>query len=243
MSPHTYILLIQEDSVIEYAQAIFYFLASIFPLFISIRFFKNKLTLHGVLYGILAIGLLFISLEEISWGQRIFHLETFGYIARHNTQHEISLHNLDTVQPLLHAIYILTGGYGAFAWLFALLFVSRAKTKCSHIANFIVPDWFISSYFFFAFFLYILLSYIGLFGVSIGIEELRIGRFLRWRDQEPAELLLSLGFLSFVLVNYTKSRICLTMRRGEKQEGSELSRNRSQKSVAKHRAKRKRPSN
>ncbi|MBM9519902.1 hypothetical protein JWG39_08740 [Desulforhopalus vacuolatus] len=150
---------------------------------------------------VLAIGLLFSSLEEISWGQRLFDIENPVYFEKHNVQCEISIHNLDIVQPKLHKIYILTGAYGAFAWIFVLLFVSRVKTKCLHIVNFVVPDWFISSYFFFVFFIYTLFEYI----TSPYSEE-----FLVWRDQEPMELLLSLGFFSFLVINYIKLRACLT---------------------------------
>ncbi len=198
-SPNTYTLLIKEDSVIEYAQSFFYFLSSILSCLVSVAFLKNKMTLHGILYGVLTIGLLFISLEEISWGQRVFNIENPTYFDRNNVQHEISVHNLNAVQPLLHDIYILIGAYGAFAWLFIL--PSASRTKCKHIFNFVVPDWFISSYFFFTFFIYTLLEYIA--------RPYARG-FLVWRDQEPVELLLSLGFVSFSAINYTKLRRCLT---------------------------------
>ena len=202
VSPDTYIRLIREDSVIEYAQALFYFLSSILSFLISIKFLKNKVTLHGVLYSILAIGLLFISLEEISWGQRIFNIVNPDYFKQHNIQNEISFHNLNAVQPLIHKIYIFVGAYGAVAWLF----VSRAKTKCLHIVNFVVPDWFISSYFFFVFFIYTLFEC----GSPGSLPRIFLGDFLMWRDQEPNELLLSLGFLSFVVTNHIKLRRCLT---------------------------------
>jgi len=201
VSPSTYILIIQEDSAIEYAQAFFYFLSSILSFLVSVTFLRNKMTLHGILYGVLALGLLFISLEEISWGQRIFNIDNLSYFVQHNVQNEISFHNLDTVQPLLHRFYILTGAYGAFAWLFVLPFVSREKMKCRNIVNFIVPDWFISSYFFFVFLIYTLFDYIA--------KPYPRG-FLVWRDQEPLELLLSLGFLFFLATKYIKLRTCLT---------------------------------
>ena len=194
VSLDTYILLVQEDAVVEYVQAFFYFLASIFSFLISIKFLKNKLTLLGVLYGILTVGLLFVSLEEISWGQRIFNIENPDYFKQHNVQDEISFHNLDTVQSSLHKIYILVGFYGAFAWLFVRQFMSMEKTKCSHIVNFVVPNWFISSYFFSVFLIYILI-------------ELHL---IWWRYQEPVELLLSLGFLCFAIFNYIKLQGCLT---------------------------------
>jgi hypothetical protein len=203
LSPDTYVLLIQEDSVIEYVQAFLYFLSSILSILVSITFLKNKLGIHGVLYLILAIGLLLTSLEEISWGQRIFHIANPDYFENHNIQNEISFHNLDVVQPLLHKIYILTGAYGAFAWLFALPFGYRSDAKCRHLLNFVVPDWFISSYFFFVFFIYTLFDY---------IIKPHAGGFLLWRDQEPIELLLSLGFLSFVVANCINLRICLNQK-------------------------------
>ena len=201
VSPNTYTHLIQEDSGMEYAQAFFYFLSSIISCLISAVFLKNKLALHGVLYGVLTIGLLFISLEEISWGQRLFNIDNPAYFEQHNVQNEISFHNLDTVQPQMHHIYILIGAYGAFAWLFVLPLASRAKLKCQHIINFVVPDWFVSSYFIFAFLLYTFWAYIA---------SPYDGGFLVWRDQEPIELLLSLGFFLFSLINYRKLRMCLT---------------------------------
>ncbi len=205
--PETYMSLIQEDSVIEYAQAILYFLSSIISLLVSIRFFKHSLTIHGILYGVLAIGLLFVSIEEISWAQRIFNIEKPDFFVRHNYQNEITFHNLDMVHPLvIHKIFILIGAYGAFAWLFSRLLLSKEKNKWNYILSYVVPDWFISSYFFFVFFIYTLFDFVGPFCTSIGIEALQMGIFLKWRDQEPAELLLSLGFFSFVVVNYIKSR-------------------------------------
>ena len=200
VSADTYISLIQEDSVIEYAQAFFYFLSSIVSFFVSIKFLKNKMTLLGVLYGILAIGLLFTSLEEISWGQRIFNIPNPNFFEKHNTQNEISFHNLDKVQPFLHKIYILIGAFGSLGWVLQI-FMLRVKMERRHIVNFIVPDWFISSYFLFVFFIYTFFDY---------IIKPHTGSFLLWRDQEPMELLLSLGFLSFVVTNYIKLRVCLT---------------------------------
>jgi tetratricopeptide (TPR) repeat protein len=198
--PYTYKELIKEDAVVENAQALFYFVSSIFSFLAAKKFMKNKLVLHGVLYGVLAIGLFFISGEEISWGQRIFNITTTDYFEQHNWQHETNIHNLDIIKPLLlHKAYILIGTYGAFAWLFALLFVPGARTKRNHLANFVVPDWYISSYFFFSFFIFTVLV----------LTKKDIGGFIWMKDQEIAELLLAMGFLFFAVNNYIKLRIYL----------------------------------
>jgi hypothetical protein len=186
---------VQEDSVIEYAQALFYFISSILSFLVSIKFLKNKLAVHGVLYSILALSLLFIFVEEISWGQRIFNIATFDYFQQNNYQQEISIHNLKIIQiPLLIKIYMLVGAYGSFAWILVRLFAPGAKANFNHIINFVVPDWFISSYFFFVFFIYTWLLF----------TWMNSNGFILPEDQEPAELLLSLGFLLFVANNYIK---------------------------------------
>lgn len=197
----TYALWIEEDSFVENGQAICYFISSILSLLVAIKFIKNKLTLHGVLYCVLALGLFFISMEEISWGQRIFNITTPDLFSQHNRQYEMNIHNLDTIgKSLLNKIYILIGAYGAFAWLFVLSFMRGVKTKREHIVNFVVPDWYISPYFFSVFFVYIFLEFMTPYP----------GSFLLWKDQEVPELLLALGFLSFAADNYIKLQIGLT---------------------------------
>ncbi|PCJ19720.1 MAG: hypothetical protein COB04_05275 [Gammaproteobacteria bacterium] len=197
ISPAFYVDLIKEDSFIEYLQAFIYFSASIITFLVVVRFFRNSKYSHGVLYAVLSVGLLFIALEEISWGQRIFDIPNTEYFEEHNFQREISIHNLNTIQPILHGIYMLVGAYGAFAWLF----VSRKKTNKLRLAVYITPEWFISSYFFFTFFVYTMFDF---------VFTPYSGGWLLWKDQEPIELLLSLGFLTFVVTNYIKSQRAFT---------------------------------
>jgi hypothetical protein len=196
VAPITYASLFIEDSFFEYVQSIFYLLASVVAFFIAKKFLRNNLRLHGALYGILFIGLLVIFMEEISWGQRIFNIANPYYFQRNNVQQEISIHNLKTVQPLVHEAYILIGAYGAFAWLF----VRKIKKNCCHLLSFVIPDWYISSCFIFVSIIYVIFNYLtGFFPKG----------FLKSWDQEPMELLLSLGILLFTVINYIKLEKCL----------------------------------
>ncbi len=207
LAPDYYSSLVQEDALVENMQFWFYLTASILASLVSIRFLRNKIFVHGILYGVLAGGLLLISLDEISWGQRIFNITSPDYFRTHNAQDEITLHNLYPVQRNLHACYILVGAYGAFAWLFMPLIPSKAKSKVHQVLNFVVADWFLSSYFFFAFLIYVLLYHV--------IRQ-HLGDFLVEKDQEPAELFLSLGFLAFAATNYVRVRIHLTTPSGKR---------------------------
>lgn len=202
--PEVYNLIVQEDTAIEWFQAFFFSLGSVFSFLISYHFFKSKLTIHGALYGILAFALLFITLEEISWGQRIFNIENPEFFNQHNMQEEITLHNLKPVAPLLSKLYIMIGLYGAFAWLIAAGMKLNRKIP---LIKFFVPDWYLGPYFFFVFLIYTYLSYIRPFAVDmLGIQELEVGYFFIFRDQEPTELLLSMGFFLFAFFNYIRIR-------------------------------------
>ena len=196
--PEKYMLLIQEDSVIENTQAFFFFLSSLLSIWGLSRSAKNKLTFHTALFSTLAVVFMFISMEEISWGQRVFNITNPEYFSKHNIQNEISIHNLDIAQPILHYIFIVAGAYGAFAWVIRRLLRSRIKTELHNVIDYIVPDWYLSSNFIFVFLIYFVFEYVA---------EPISGSFLVWRDQEPAELLFSLGILSFTIINISNLRI------------------------------------
>ena len=199
VSKSTYGLIVQEDSVVEYVQAAAYFVSSIFSFLISIRFLRRRKVVSGVLYLILFFGFVFICLEEISWAQRIFNIAPPTYFEKHNYQEEISVHNLPILQDYVHGTYILVGLFGTCAWM---LIPRRLRAKGDCTIKFFVPDWFLSSYFFFVLIIYTYFELIRSFDISVlGMDCLQIGVFFVWRDQEPAELLLSLGFLLFVMIN------------------------------------------
>jgi len=197
--PDIYSALIQEDAGVENIQALTYLASSLLAFFVSAKFLRNGLFFGAILHSVLAIGLLFISIEEISWGQRLMGFGLPEFFARHNTQNELSIHNLAPIQLALHGIYILIGAYGSFAWILARHIEPRLNENRRQLVSYLAPDWFISPYFFFTLLTYILLE-------SNRPGE---GSFLKWKDQEIAELLLSLGFLILVLSNHLKLKKCL----------------------------------
>lgn len=83
-----------EDGYVEYGTALFLLCSSLmlFYRFIKLYPFKKPLWM----FGMLAIALIFLfgAGEEISWGQRIFHIESSEYFLKNNAQGETNLHNL-----------------------------------------------------------------------------------------------------------------------------------------------------
>jgi hypothetical protein len=206
-SPDIYKFFIKEDSLSEYAQCITYLLSSVFALLIAQQSLKNRLTLLGILYGILALSLFFISMEEISWGQRILGIANPEYFDRHNVQEELTLHNLSYVQPLLRHLYIAIAFYGSFSWILTSVLSHKAGFRGISVLDYVTPPWYVAPYFFVCFCLYTFLHYVRphVFYTGFGrtlSEEFWF--FLHWRDEEHAELFLSLGFLFFTILSYRK---------------------------------------
>jgi hypothetical protein len=83
-----------EDGYVEYGTALFLFCSSLLLVYRFIKLYKLKKLLWRV--GILAIILVFIfgAGEEISWGQRIFNVESSQYFLENNAQGETNLHNM-----------------------------------------------------------------------------------------------------------------------------------------------------
>lgn len=84
----------QEDGAVEYSTAILLVCISILCFY---RFFttsKNKSWFWKL--GTLGFALLFLfgAGEEISWGQRIFNIESSEFFLKNNAQNETNLHNL-----------------------------------------------------------------------------------------------------------------------------------------------------
>ena len=83
-----------EDGFIENGSAIFLLSSSLLLMYRFFKLFKHKDLFWKI--GILAMSLVFFfgAGEEISWGQRIFNVESSQYFIENNAQGETNLHNL-----------------------------------------------------------------------------------------------------------------------------------------------------
>jgi hypothetical protein len=185
---------LQEDGVVEYSQAIFYFSAGIIALLIARKLKRNKISKWLVYaYYLFSGGLFFVAFEEISWGQRIFGLTTPEFIMEHNVQSELTIHNLEPFQAMLHKAYMAVGLYGAFAW-----FVIPKKMKILHqrtvgllAARPLLFLYFFPVFLYYAYYDFIYVKTPSLYEVIPNL----------WQWQEAFELLLSLAFLLFTYKN------------------------------------------
>lgn len=89
--PKLYILATYEDLGGEWLQ---------FWLFATATLFLGRLVLwpspHRLFFAVLALSCFYVTMEEISWGQRLFNLSTPEFFEQHNIQKETNFHNLLT---------------------------------------------------------------------------------------------------------------------------------------------------
>ena len=115
----------------------------------------------------MAVLFFVVAMEEISWGQRIFSVQSPEFFQTYNGQQEITLHNFLSRYPL-HMIFILAGLYGSFAWKF---FPEKFKTRFPKLSQFLIPDRLLQWYFLPTALLYIYYDYASAFLIHVlGLE-------------------------------------------------------------------------
>lgn len=174
-----------ESGFFEWVQFASYLLAAIlgFQGFLSLK--KRSFKVQSYAVFIFAVLCAFVALEEISYGQHIFHWQTPEYFSSINLQGETNLHNLSKIQgnKLQEIAFVLVGAYGSFTWLL------RRSVKPLSIADLVFPDWFLALYF-----------------LPVCVFYFQKIYLFRWGNnhQELFETVLSFGFLAVSYINYLK---------------------------------------
>ena len=199
-----------EGSISEYGTALAYLLVPVFGYPMVKLFRRQNRRLMSSLYFLFIAASFFVGMEEISWGQRLLGFEPPEFIARHNVQSELTLHNLSFYQNhLLKPVFILVGFIGASCWIALRYWQARQRLAAQQLAktasepasgrstkldlSYFFPDWPISSFFY----------PILIFGILA--DYTAYGRWYEFHaaaDHEHWEFIMGLGVLLFVVVNF-----------------------------------------
>jgi hypothetical protein len=175
-----------------------YFVAAILAFKIAITFRATCHKYLAYLYMAAALAIFVVSMEEISWGQRILGIDSPEYFLSHNRQKELNLHNLDSVQtgPTFRVSISIFIGIVIFYLSFAWLFVPKRLTYAiAENVHYVVPSWHLTSYF-----------------LSpplwwLCAECNRLGGPPIWQTQEAAEFVFALGCLLFMVLGAWRLRL------------------------------------
>lgn len=138
-----FVTLSQEDKLVEYLQVLVLLVGALFALKFAQQLFEKGSKIHGAIFILVMIALLFTAGEEISWGQRILSIDTPERFVANNKQEELTLHNLNAVDMLVQPGYILVGLYGSIAWILQRSFSRLRKDPFPYY----IPPWCVSLYF------------------------------------------------------------------------------------------------
>ena len=171
LAPDAYNRSVQEDEYLEWASFWAFAIAGFFWLTSAIR--QRPLALRDVWFPAgLGLFCLFVAMEEISWGQRIFAYRAPRYFLENNFQLELNIHNLVETSWRKRALYGVIAGYGVVLPLACLLQRVREGLNGLGIS---APA----------------LSHVPAFAITLGLYL-----WYPWSHTgESVELMLGLGFL------------------------------------------------
>lgn len=106
-----------EDRLLENTQAVCFAVAGVMAIVTGVRLRNMERTILALPYGLIAAGMLFGCLEEISWGQRLFHYATPEFMRIRSVQAETNFHNLQGVHQSLGYMGFVLSTIASFAWL------------------------------------------------------------------------------------------------------------------------------
>ena len=136
-----YRTLIKEDGLYEYITAFTLLLSSMLLLFRLVKTGRSKTTAWIIFNVLLISGLFFGFGEEISWGQRIFSLESGDFFLENNLQKETNLHNLKLHGVKINIVlfsYIIPIVFGLY-FFFSLLLYKKNQFVKNLIDKFGIP--------------------------------------------------------------------------------------------------------
>ncbi len=121
-----------EDGFIEWLTVIPLLIASVTAILYLTRLSARRSWLFVVSVLVIALFSFFAAGEEISWGQRLFGIQSSEYFKEHNAQGETNLHNLvvdgEKVNKIIFS-QLLSVLIGIYLVLLPLLYHRNAKVK------------------------------------------------------------------------------------------------------------------
>jgi hypothetical protein len=190
-----YYALLEEDSLMETIQWVTYLSASIL-LMMPVLMPTRKVTfLHRCLLLVIVLVLFFVAAEEVSWGQRLAHIQTPPLLLRLNAQQEITVHNLRALQRNFTVAFVVVGLLLALTWIPVSWWMKRNRlSRLGRMLSELAPPWYLAHYFVPLIVVYWCLAKAGADGGGCYLCQ-----YVSARDQEVGEFFLSVGILLSVL--------------------------------------------
>ncbi len=123
---------VQEDGIAEWLTVAGLLSGSVVCLIRFVGLFRKKSKWFLFVTFCIGLFLFFAAGEEVSWGQRIFGIQTPEYFEKHNSQQELNLHNLIVGGVKINRLIfssILVATLSVFLVIVPLLYQKNNKIK------------------------------------------------------------------------------------------------------------------
>ena len=176
-----------EGGFIEYGTSLAFLLCAVFAFPTAKYLLREREKFLGYFYYLISAGFFFVGMEEISWGQKLLGWESSEFFETYNSQEEITLHNLIWVNEYMDRGLMFVALIAGISWI---IYGTISKFRHNYRVKYIIPRWFLASFFLIVFIFFYAIEYVQTWNSSIDTF------------QEAIELVFSLGCLSFVLTNF-----------------------------------------
>lgn len=130
--------LTDEDSIIEWAQFACLLGIVLGSGTVTVIAARRRVPWVALLFGAITLAALFVTGEEISWGQRIFGWATPEILSESNRQNESNIHNIIPIQRAFGIAELLAGAYGLLVPL--VLVAAPRRWRLPPRAYLVVPS-------------------------------------------------------------------------------------------------------
>ena len=199
---HGYTILIKEDGIIEYVSAIFWFIAAITVCYSTTKLSRIHISRSQLLWNVLLMAF-FIACcgEELSWGQRIFHLETPQLLKSVNVQKEITLHNIFCTSFFENIFFLIS-----VIFFLVIPYEIKKNTRVENVLKYIhlpTPNRFAIYVYVGSLFVWV---FIGIRFGTLGFHPFCFYRenYYNQMDDEIFEFLAAYSYLCFSILDSTK---------------------------------------
>jgi hypothetical protein len=139
VSRRRFLWLLEEWRPVELLQVVFYGLAALLAFRVALWLWREQQRMVAVLYIFAGLGLLFISGEEVSWGQPIFRRIFSWWPDRDalrdiNVQGETTIHNMRSLSGVFNWLFFSIALYGVFSPLLFRVERWRADSRLRLLA-------------------------------------------------------------------------------------------------------------
>jgi hypothetical protein len=175
-----------EDALMEWVQFGLMAGTGVAAGLVALRLWRSEWRPPALLWAMLSLGCVLIAGEEVAWTQRVFGLDTPDALEEINHQGEITVHNINGVQDVTNAAFLLVGFVGSVVTLAIRWREHEGRVERTWFLDLILPPAFL----------------VSLFGVVFGYKLARFAvltepRRAIVRYGEYAELCLAVALLSF----------------------------------------------